>query len=236
VQLAWFNTADLYIGQGLAILRLNARNTYIFEHPLTMPLDRVLASCQGLAKKGTKFRIVLSSSLCSAFKVQIPSTVVKPSEINALLSASAQQQLNAIGIQFDCLIDANNKSVAAAIPSQVRHTIQIWAIQQGCSIVSLRPLWAAATQFSMCQHPNIKGLALHEPDGSILLTETLHLGIQILTWRGRLTADVIHSNLRRALVSFDMAEQQLLSLHFEAKPATVMQNAPMHWHEHWSEI
>ena len=234
MQLAWFKTADLYLGHGLVMLKVNPQTTHIFEHAPTMPVDRVLASCNGLVKKGTKLRIVLSSHLCAAIHVQIPTAVVHSNELNALMSASAAQQLDAPGSEFVCAIDKNKKSISAAIPIYTRNAIQAWVLQQGCSIASLQPLWALATQFSVSQNANIKGLVLHEPDGSILMVETNNGEMQTMSWSGHLAFDVMQANVQRALVSFDLVEQNLLSLQFAAKPAFAMRNPPVQWHNHWS--
>lgn len=236
MQLAWFKTADLYIGQSLIMFKLNSETTHIFEHAPTMPLDRVLASCNGLIKKGTKLRIVLSSHLCAAIHVQIPAAVVHSNELNALMSASAAQQLGAPSSEFVCAIDQNKKSIAAAIPIYALNAMQAWVLQQGCSIASLQPLWAVATKFSASQNANIKGLVLHEPDGSILMVETNNDEMQTMSWSGHLASDVMQANVQRVLVGFGLAEQNLLSLQFAARPATAMKNPPTQWHNHWSAL
>ncbi len=240
MQLAWFKSADIYIGQGLVMLKLHHETTHIFEHALTMPLERMLESCNGLIKKGTKFNVILSSSFCSALSVQIPASIQSPSELSAFLSASAARQLNAPNIQFDCEINSNRKSekmsVVAAIPVNVRKTIEVWIQQLSCSMTSLRPLWAIATQFAACQDEKIKGFVLHEPDGSILLIETKNDEVQTMSWRGQLTTDAMRSNLHRAIVSFDMVEQSILSIQFSTKPKNVMANPPAVWRKHWAAI
>lgn len=240
MQLAWFKSADMYIGQGLVMLKQHHDTAHIFEHAPTMPLDRVLESCKGLVKKGTKFNVILSSSLCSALNVQIPASIQWPSEVSAFLSASAARQLNVPSIQFDCAINLNSKSenmsVVAAIPINVRTTIVEWILKQGCSMSSLRPLWTIATQFAACQDEKIKGLVLHEPDGSILLIETKNDEVRTMSWRGQLSTETMRSNLHRAIVSFDMVEQSILSLQFSTKPKNLMANPPTVWRKHWAVI
>ena len=237
MQLAWFKTADLYIGQGLIMLKQNAEATHVFEHAPTMPLDRVLAMCNGLVKKGTKLKVTLSSSLCVALNIQILPSVVRLSELKVFLSASTGQQLHTPSTQFDCVINLNsksvNKSLVAAVPISVRSTIDTWIRQQDCTMITLQPLWSVATHSAACQHTSIKGLVLHEPDGSILVAETKNDELQTMSWQSHLAPDAVLANLRRALVSFDMVEQDVLSLRFAAKPLMVMKNPPAVWSSHW---
>lgn len=234
MQLAWFKSADMYIGQGLVLLKIGREKTHVFELASTMPIERLLASCTGLVKKGTKFKITLSSALCSGIKVQIPTDIVRTNELQAFLSASAAQQLNAAGVSFKCAIDSQNRSLAAAIPSNILNAIHAWAKQQACFISSICPLWSVVTQFADCQKANIQGLVLHEPDGAMLIVQTPNDNLQALSWPGQLPTDVMQANISRALVGYNMLAQNVLILRFSEKPSLTVSNSPIAWSNHWS--
>lgn len=234
MQLAWFKTADLYIGQGLVMLKISHEKTHIFELASTMPMDRLLSSCTGLLKKGTQLRITLSSALCTAIHVQVPADIIRVSELQAFLSATSAQQLNAPGVQFKCAFDPKNKSLVAAIPTNIHNSIHAWVSQQACSITTMRPMWSVLSQFAACQKTNIQGLLLHEPDGSMLIVQTENDSLQTISWRSQLAIDVMQANISRALVGFDLLEQNVQSLKFSAKPTVQMNPSPVTWSNHWS--
>ncbi len=233
MQLAWFKTADMYIGQGLVLLKSGHEKTHVFEFASTMPIERLLASCTGLVKKGTKFKVTLSSALCSGIQVQIPTEIVHTNELQAFLSASAAQQLNAPGVSFKCAIDSQNRSLAAAIPSNIFNAIYAWAKEQACSISSICPLWSVVTQFADCQKTNIQGFVLHEPDGTMLIVQTSNDKLETLAWPGQLPSDVMQANISRALVGFRMLTQNVLSLRFSEKPSLTVSNSTVAWSNHW---
>jgi hypothetical protein len=234
VQLAWFKTADMYIGQGLVLLKIGHEKTHVFELTSTMPIERLLASCTGLVKKGTKLKITLSSALCSGIQVQIPTEIVLENELQAFLSASAAQQLNAPRVSFKCAIDPKNRSLAAVIPCNILNAIHVWVKQQVCSISSICPLWSVVTQFADCQKANILGFVLHEPDGSILIVQTPNENLETLSWSSQLPIDVMQANISRALVSYNLLAQNVLRLRFSEKPSLTVSNSPVAWSNHWS--
>lgn len=236
MQLAWFKTADLYIGQGLVMLKISHEKTHIFELASTMPMDRLLSSCTGLLKKGTQLRITLSSALCTAIHVQVPADIIRVSELQAFLSATSAQQLNAPGVQFKCAFDPKNKSLVAAIPTNIHNSIHAWVSQQACSIASIRPMWSVLTEFAACQKENIQGLVLHEPDGSMMIVETQKDNLQVMLWRGQLPTDVIQANISRALVGFNLMAQNVQSFKFSAKSVVQMNPAPVVWSTHWTAL
>lgn len=236
MQLAWFKNADMYIGQGLVLLKIGHEKEHVFELASTMPMDRILSSCTGLLKKGTRLNITLSSTLCTALHIQVPAEIVRPVELQAYLSASAAQRLNASGVHFNCVTDPTNKSLAAAIPTNIHNAILAWAAQQACSIASIRPMWSVLTEFAACQKENIQGLVLHEPDGSMMIVETQKDNLQVMLWRGQLPTDVIQANISRALVGFNLMAQNVQSFKFSAKSVVQMNPAPVVWSTHWTAL
>ena len=236
MQLAWFKSADVYIGQGLVLLKIGYEKEHIFEFSLTMPIDRMLSSCTGLLKKGTRLKIILSNTLCSPVHIKVPEEIVLTAELQAYLSATAAQQLNAPSVQFNCAIDSKNRSLAAAIPSHIHNTIKAWTTQEGCSITSIRPMWSVLTEFAGYQKENIQGLMLHEPNGSMLIVETQNNTLQTMSWRGQLTEDVMQANISRALVGFNLMAQNVQSFKFSAKSVVQMHSAPAIWPNHWSAL
>lgn len=234
MQLAWFKTADMYIGQGLLLLKIGHQKEHIFELASTMPIDRILSNCAGLLKKGTRLKITLSSALCSPVHTQVPAEIVRATELQAFLSASAAEQLNAPRVQFKCAIDPKNKSLAAAIPTNIHDTVLAWATQQACSITSIRPLWSVLTEFGAFQKENIQGLVLYEPDGSMMIIETQNDTLQALSWRGQFAEEVMQANISRALVGFNLMAKNIQSFKFSAKSVVAMNPAPVLWSNHWS--
>jgi hypothetical protein len=234
VQLAWFKTANIYIGQGLVLLKISHEQTHVFELASTMPIERLLVTCNGLVKAGTNLKITLSNALCSSINVSIPAEIVRKNELQAFLSASAAEQLNASGVSFKCAMDSKNKSLAAAIPSNIFNAIHSWAKEQACSISSIRPMWSVVSQFAECKKTNIKGFVLHEPDGTILIVQTQNNNLQTLSWHGQLSKDIRQANISRALVGFEMLPENIQNFNFSAKPRLDRLNSSAAWAEHWS--
>lgn len=236
MQLAWFKTVDLYIGQGLVLLKLSPEETHIFEFPVTMPLDRALMKCNGMIQKGTKLRIALSSLLCSPLNVEIPPTVVNAREVNAILSACAAEQLHELNTEFAYSIDSNTKSLGAVIPVYTENILKTWAKQLKCSVTSLQPLWSIASRFDICKNTDINSFVLHEPDGSILIAETQDGRFNAVGWRESLSPELLKQNCRNSLIGLGLTEQNLIRFRFEARPINFMTPAPAAWPKHWSML
>lgn len=233
MQLGYFRTVDMYIGFGLILFKSESDQTQVYEFPPTMPLERMLDKCQGRVKKGTNIRVTLSGALCQAFCVDLPQSIVNKFEIDAFLSATAARQFDGLGTDFECKVDETNRTIAAALPVRIRKVLEDWILQQGSKLRSMQPVWAIATKNHGCQAASVKGILLQEQDGLTLISETVSGQTRALSWTGQLSNELVKVNLQRALMSFGIAENDILRLRFATKPGASINSAQIEWANHW---
>lgn len=237
----WSDTVDVYIGQGVALLKAGARETMVSRSPATLPLERVLARLadsasstgQALVKKGSRLRISLSGTWCPALAVTIPEGVTRWEERRQIALASAARDMGTDLDQITCEIDPIASGAAAAIALPMREELERWAAQLGCRLVSVAPLWATATQSRLSRQRGVRSLLVMEPDAATLIAHDGKSGFKTTTLPGEQDAASLQAYSRQWLQEHGHEESGLARLGFSLTPQTPMATGPRRWVGHW---
>lgn len=244
----WSDTVDVYLGQGLAMLKAPKAETVVLQLPPTLPLERVLArladslppvdatdkKTKTSAARRRKLRVSLSAALCPAVAYAAPPEVKRWEERQHIATATAAQALGLGPEQLRCEIALLRPGLAAALPAALLSEIEQWASRHQLQLVSVRPLWARATQCAAARKPQIQGLLLQEPDAWTLLADSAQGAPQATTWAVSSDPGAMQAALRRGLVSAQLDEDKLLKLCFTPQRHTRMPGGPAQWAPHWS--
>jgi hypothetical protein len=237
----WSETVDVYLGQGVAMLKAGARETIVSRSPATLPLERVLARLaesassggQPLVKKGSRLRISLSGAWCPALAMVMPEGVVRWEERRQIALASAARDMGTDLEQIACEIDATAPGAAAAIALPLREELERWASQLGCRLVSVAPLWATATQSRLSRQRGIRSLLVIEPDAATLIASDDKNGFKTTPFPGEQEAASLQAYSQQWLQSLGLEDSGLARLGFGLTAHPPMATAPRRWAGHW---
>ena len=236
----WSETVDVYLGQGVAMLKAGAQETIVWRGPATLPLERVLArladsaaASQVILKKGSRLRISLSGAWCPATAVTIPESVTRWEEVRQIARASAAKDMGSDPEQVACEMDAMAWGVSAAVSLAMLHELECWATQMRCKLVSVSPLWAIATQSSLSRRRSTKSLLVKEPDAATLVSCNGKGGFRAVTWPGDMDGSALQAHSRQWLLGQGQDGSGLLSLGFGVDVHPRMAAGPVRWSGHW---
>jgi hypothetical protein len=237
----WPETVDVYLGQGVAMLKAGAKTeTIVSRSPATLPLDRVLArlidsaaASQVILKKSSRLRISLSGAWCPALAVTIPEGVTRWEERRQIALASAARDMGTDLEQIACEIDAVAPGAAAAIALPMRQELERWATQLGCRLVSVAPLWATATQSKLSRQHGVQSLLVIEPDAATLVASDGKRGFKTMSLLGEQDVASLQAHSQHWLQSLGLEEKGLAKLGFGLSPQPLMAAAPRRWAGHW---
>jgi hypothetical protein len=236
----WSETVDVYLGQGVAMLKAGAKETIVSRSPVTLPLERVLArltdtatAAQVTLKKGSRLRVSLSGAWCPALGVTIPEGVTRWEERRKIALASAARDMGTDLEQIACEIDAVASGAAAAIALPMQQELERWAVQLGCRLMSVSPLWATATQSKLSRQRTTQSLLVVEPDAATLIAGDGKGGFKTVTLPGELEATSLQAHSQQWLQDNGHEESGLAKLGFGLAPHPLMANAPRRWAGHW---
>lgn len=235
---AWSESAELYLGQGLAMLKKDGKERVI-AHPATLPFGHVLAKLteavaqeQKMKKaKRCKLRVTLSGALCPAVAFTAPQEIRRWDELRNIAQASAAMSMGVGSDQILCEMDIARRGLASGVTASVMQSLQDWATQQNFHLTSMRPLWAVASQSPMARRSAVQGLLVQEPDAVTLLAEVAGGKFTATTLTG--PKDQLPTLTRRWLVSQGIADEKLLKLRFAAPSRAVLPQGPTAWPTHW---
>lgn len=258
----WSEAVDVYLGQGVAMLKVGSKKTQVLQHPATLPLQRVLALLaqamvatpvsqkqeQQNQQKHCNVRITLSGALCPAIAFSAPPTVTRWQELRQIATASAAALLGTGADQIVCetnRLRPAQPGVAATVNTALMAELHAWAGAHRFRITSLRPLWAVATHSAMAQQPTCGGLLLQEPDSMTVLASgaanATHTTAQPIAAtlvggaeQSAASAALWSASTRRWLVGLGLAEDALLKLTLSTQAGTLLPHGPKLWAGHWS--
>jgi hypothetical protein len=243
----WSETVDVYLGQGVAMLKVGSGKPLVLQNSATMPLQRVLAQLgQAMPasrpvshkQKHRNVRITLSGALCPAAAFSAPPTVTRWQEVRQIAIASAAAMLGTGADQIVCETNrllATQPGVAAPVNTVVMAALHAWAGAHRLRITSLCPLWALATQSAMVQQPTCGGLLLQEPDSiTVLASGAASTPCPAIASTLVGGPDPSAASTRRWLVGLGLAEDALLKLTFSVQVGTLLPHGPKPWAAHWS--
>ena len=236
----WSETVDVYLGQGVAMLKAGARETIVSRSPATLPLERVLAKLadnaaagQVILKKGSRLRVSLSGAWCPALAVTIPEGVTRWEERRQIALASAARDMGTDLEQIACEIDAVAPGAAAAIALPMREELERWATQLGCRLVSVAPLWATATQSKLSRQRSIQGLLVIEPDAATLIASDGKNGFKTTSLPGEQDAATLYAHSQQWLQGLGLEDSGFARIGFGLTAHPPMATGPKRWTGHW---
>lgn len=236
----WSETVDVYLGQGVAMLKAGAKEAIVSRSPATLPLERVLARLADSAaagdvtvKKGSRLRVSLSGAWCPALAVTIPEGVTRWEERRQIALASAARDMGTDLEQIACEIDALAPGAAAAISLPMQQELERWAVQLGCRLVSVSPLWATATQSRLSRQRTIQSLLVIEPDAATLIAGDGKGGFKTMTLPGEPDATSLQAHSQQWLQDHGHEESGFAKLGFSLNPHPLMASGPRRWAGHW---
>lgn len=234
----WSESIELYLGQGLAMLKKDGQELVI-AHPATLTFGQVLAKLtEAVAQmqppkraKRCKLRVTLSGALCPAVTFGAPQEVRRWGELQNIAQASAAMSMEVGPDQILCEMDIARRDLASGLSALLMQSLQDWATQQRFHLTSMRPLWAVASQSPMARRLAVQGLLVQEPDAVTLLTEDTGGKFCATTLTG--SEDQLPMLTRRWLVSQDIQHEKLLKLRFAAPSRPFLPHGPTAWPTHW---
>jgi len=234
----WSESLELYLGQGLVMLKKDGIERVI-AHPATLPFGQVLAKItEAVAREQTlkkakhcKLRVTLSGALCPAVTFSAPQEVRRWDELRSIAQASTAMGMEVGPDQIFCEMDIARRGLASGLTVSLMQLLQDWATQQRFHLVSMRPLWAVASQCTVARQPDVLGLIVQEPDATTLLVEVAGGKFAATTLTG--LEDQLPMLARRWLVSQGVADEKLLKLRFAVPSRPVLPQGPKAWPTHW---
>ncbi|OGB31672.1 MAG: hypothetical protein A3F78_11935 [Burkholderiales bacterium RIFCSPLOWO2_12_FULL_61_40] len=238
----WSESVDIYLGQGVTMLKIPHQEAQRIQHPVTWPLERVLAQlAEVLSQGGTQHRlqrrtlqITLSGALCPATGFKAPQEVRRWNELRQIAHASAAATWGVEADQIVCDMDAGGRGITASVGTVWMQTLQRWAAGHHWRIASLRPLWAVATQSPRARQTDALGLLIHEPDAITAIADGAHGEAIASTLAGDYGQASGQALVRRWLVGLGLREDGLLHLNFGIRAQTAMPLGLKAWAAYWS--
>ncbi len=237
---AWSDTAEIYLGQSLSMLKPRGKAAVVVHHAATLPLDRVLAK---LADHGsrhmaprTRLRISLGGALCPAISFAVPQGLRGWDELAGVARAKTGLHMGGNGGDFVCEMDVAQPGLAAVVPSALQGELNAWATQQGWRVASLQPLWAQASQAPAAGSAGVQGLMLQEPDSTTLLLEGNEGALHATTLNEAPDSPGLEAAARRWLASHDAAGSRLFRIGFADGQRDLDTDMPRVWAPHWYKL
>ncbi|MBX3660715.1 MAG: hypothetical protein KF740_19950 [Ramlibacter sp.] len=171
------NSIDLYLGISASVVRRIDGELVFRQHAPTMPVDLRLADIGQLLADSRlaparahsfwrrRLRVWLGSGFCPLIQFALPEGVSNHHEIFTLARAAAAAQLQMPIEQVLCQTDRRHVGAAGAMPLRLWHQLNSWEGPMNGKLISIRPLWSAATQCSWAREEAVRSMQLEEPDG-----------------------------------------------------------------------
>ncbi len=237
---AWFEYTDLYLAQGLALLKVGDRPCKAIHLPTTLPWDKACirmgealqeATASGARRK--RIRVMLSGALCPAIAIQAPDEARSWNDLRQLLPVSSAAMLGVASEQLDCVQESGGEPVGAATSTNLTLPLRSWAQESGLTLHSLQPSWGVATQSRLSRSGKVTAMQVEELDGITLVTGVGGNWSCVHVPKTEYTMENLTVVLRRHLTGLGIEEEHLLKLNFLTEAATPLRNGPTLWTGHW---
>ena len=166
----WLRTTDIYLGQGVALIGRGCQAGSLVRFPSTLPLSRALPlfrqQAPDLLGRGTHVRIRLSCALCRLIRFEVPGTLKRWNDLEALALTQAAAAMGIPSTDIAIALDQANLGRAAALAKAVNEAIVSWVEQERLALVSLGPLWGEAARCPAARRRSIQAIAVREQDGT----------------------------------------------------------------------
>lgn len=239
---AWFEYTDLYLAQGLAILKVGARPCNVIDLPTTLSWDKALLrvsetlhETQGLKNRMARLRVMLSGALCQTIPIQAPQDALNWNDLHQLLPMSASSLLGVAPDQLHCVQDTGCAAMGAASSAHLLQALESWAMQTKVKLHHLQPSWSVASQCKLARSSTFSALQLTERDGITLLSQNGTDWVSCHVPRDGQASEIEETKVRRQLTEWGVEESRVLKLDFVAESATTLQGGPTLWAGHWRQ-
>ena len=173
---AWFEYTDLYLAQGLALLKVGAHPTQIIELPTTLPWDKALVRVRetlehvkASAPAPKRLRVMLSGGLCPPFPIQAPQEARSWEDLQQLLPLSASAVLSVQADRLECRQEFSGQPLGMASSASLIQALETWAEESKLKIQGIQPSWSVASQSRLARAKQVEALQISEHDGTTLL-------------------------------------------------------------------
>jgi len=238
----WFEYTDLYLAQGLAILKVGARPCKVIDLPTTISWDKALLrvsetlhETQGLKNRRARLRVMLSGALCQATPIQAPQDALNWNDLRQLLPMSASSLLGVAPDQLRCVQDAGCAAMGAASSEHLVQALESWTTHAKLKLHHIQPSWSIASQCKLARSSTLSALQITERDGITLLSQTGTDWVSCHVPRDGQASVIEGAKVRRQLTGWGVEESRVLKLDFVAASATTLQGGPTLWAGHWRQ-
>lgn len=193
----WHNSVDVYLARGFAAVMTPRNNLQAVSLPTMVPLSRLLDGVAKHLPKRAHLRIALSASIARPFSIALPKGLKNSSEVAPLVDAALTKHWGEPADSLSACAALETQEVAGVIAKETLNQLHQWALEVGCTVSSICPIWAVASQLAWIRRPIIKGFVLQEPDGLSWISEpaaikgiapenvcTRLVGCDLSNWRG----------------------------------------------------
>jgi hypothetical protein len=236
---------NVYLGSNLVMVKRTGEPLWTLEPPTTLPLVDVLRRVSQAHRRTTgkpwRLHVHLSAAICRALTFAVPIGVWRYDETLAIAQANAAKVWEIPDMQSTgvvCSIDSAHQGLSAAMIAGTYQVIRSWAEEHNGRLVSLQPLWAAASKAVACQETRIARVAVLEPDGLTVLAPSETTDSRAICLPGKHEAAYAMSTLD-GFKSPDGPDRpgDSLAMVFQPTPVSpVWRNGPVAWASHWREL
>lgn len=237
---AWLEYTDIYLAQGVALLKVGATPAKSVSFATTLPWSRVfqllgdaLLDGKGKNHLPKRLRITLSGTLCPAVAIDAPKDARRWSDLAQLLPLSASASLGQEANLLACSQEATGEACGAATGVGFLQDLKTWAKKQGLKLHSVQPSWSLASESKAALSARITSLQIAEVDGVSLLCRSEgrwlchHMTTEGLDHSSQTTA------FQRYKTGLGLEDATLLKLNFSTQAGVLHTNMPTRWAAHW---
>lgn len=238
---AWLEYTDIYLAQGVALLKVGATPAKSVSFATTLPWSRVfqllgdaLLDGKGKNHLPKRLRITLSGTLCPAVAIDAPKDARRWSDLEQLLPLSASASLGQEENLLACSQEATGEACGAAMGAGLLQDLKTWAKAHEVKLHSFQPSWALASESKAARVSKITSIQIVEVDGVSLLCRSgdrwhcHHLTTEGLDHSSQTTA------LQRYRTGLGLEDTNLLKLNFSIQAGVLHTDMPTRWAAHWS--
>lgn len=237
---AWFKYTDLYLAQGLALLKVGARPADVVDLPTTLPWDKALVRVgetlqhvKASAPVPKGLRVMLSGGLCPPVPIQAPQEARSWEDLQQLLPLSASAALSVQADRLESRQEFSGQPLGMASSTNFIQALQTWAEESKLKIQGIQPSWSVASQSRLARAKQVEALQISEHDGTTLLVSK---GAEWLCAHIDSTGNHAQAGVRRYLTGWDVNEENLLKLGFEAASIAPSLEGFTSWAGHWRKV
>ncbi len=167
----WRNSIDVYLARGFAAVMGPQNKVQTVSLPTMVPLSHLLDGLTAYLPRRARLRIALSAAIARPFSIAVPKGLKSSAEVAPLIEAALTKDWGEAAGTFNACLDLGTQGLAGVIAKETLGQLHQWAAGAGCSVASISPVWAMASQLQWVRRRLVKGFVLQEPDGLSWISE-----------------------------------------------------------------